>query len=327
MNLPPSLDQWTYETVAHLVARHAFEPSSFEFKEKLTTPHGNGEILNEKIRQTACAMANSTGGFIIFGVMDAQRAQQQDIPITDRRRIVGIPNSSESLKHFGDKVSRIKPDLYFEAVPALIPIPNEPTRGIFAVHIPISPLRPHMADYVFPRRGDGGTNEKMNYFEVHNMMLLSQDRLRRANVLRLDLAQHREQIELMRDMEGESILSCLLRFDTSAIKPLLADACAIIPPDDEVIRQLIRLPPLANVANKFLDTGNAIPPRQQFIDMGEDPGVRTNHAESIRNVLDDLDDCCALCQQRLDRFLGPVGRPFGMTASAPAETGAPLPEL
>jgi len=82
----------------------------------------------------------------------------------------------------------------FEASPQSIAIPGSTIEGIFVVRIPLSSFRPHMVSETgaFFRRGDGGAAERMNYYEVRDQMLLTNERLQRLVLLRLELAMYRQ---------------------------------------------------------------------------------------------------------------------------------------
>ena len=65
--LPQSLAEWDYATVERVVQLHEFEPGQFDYKAVLNpTREPGSEKLLESIRKTACSMANTDGGFILF---------------------------------------------------------------------------------------------------------------------------------------------------------------------------------------------------------------------------------------------------------------------
>ena len=143
-DLPLRLEDWTYETVEHLVKTREYEPGAFDYKDALN-PTGSGEYQEnhrDSIRRTVCSMANiSGGGFIIFGVKDRRNVKGAD---TIEDRIVGIPPDGELLKRFGDKIAAIQPDVHCEPIPRAIDVPHAPGRVIFVVRVPQSQRRPHM---------------------------------------------------------------------------------------------------------------------------------------------------------------------------------------
>ncbi len=175
MALPTDLGAWTYETVAEVVNGNDYEPGRFDFKEVLNATRKEDRAKhNANICKEAAAMANTIGGFLIFGVKDAKA-----LTTPDENPIVGIPVSGEHRKEFGEKLGAIQPVPRFETVPQAIRLPDDPDRGIFVVQIPQSPLRPHMLDHMFYGRGDGGTATPLNYYQVRELMLTTQERLNR----------------------------------------------------------------------------------------------------------------------------------------------------
>lgn len=78
-------------------------------------------------------------------------------------RVVGIPIGADLRKEFGDKLATIQPEVYFEAVPRALLIPNDNSRGIFVVHIPRSQRRPHMVSStgIYYRRGENGASDRV----------------------------------------------------------------------------------------------------------------------------------------------------------------------
>jgi Putative DNA-binding domain len=73
-DLPPRLEDWTYDTVENLVKKYEFEPGTFDYKDVLNPTGPNQSTYIASIRRTACSMANTGGGFILFGVKDRKVA-------------------------------------------------------------------------------------------------------------------------------------------------------------------------------------------------------------------------------------------------------------
>src|SRR5262245_19875868 len=103
MDLPADLAEWTLATVQDLVRRDEFEPGPYDFKGALNESKPKAgdtkSELTDSIRRTACSMANTRGGFIIFGVKD--RTSFHHDPLD---RIVGVPLGGDLRKEFGDKI-------------------------------------------------------------------------------------------------------------------------------------------------------------------------------------------------------------------------------
>ena len=160
MNFSADINQWDYTTIYRLVTQRDAEPGLYDFKEVLNTrgTAENRNELNDSIRKTVCSMANADGGYLIFGVKDPKKHPD----LTAEQRIVGIPKSSEYLKEFGDKISSIQRNVPCVYPDRLIDLPGNDTHGIFVVHVPLSPLRPHMIEGTFYTRVSTGSAEPMD---------------------------------------------------------------------------------------------------------------------------------------------------------------------
>ncbi len=164
-DLPSRLEDWTYSTVENLVKKYEFEPGTFDYKQVLNPTGANQNDYVKSIGSTVCSMANTDGGFILFGVQDRK------VPVAaPEHRIVGIPVGGDLLKEFGNKIENIQPEVYFEAVPQVLKRPDDPSKGVFVIRVPKSPRRPHMllTTGVYYRRGDGGSAVAMTHYEVRD---------------------------------------------------------------------------------------------------------------------------------------------------------------
>ncbi len=125
------------------------------------------------IRRTATGLANTGGGFIVFGVGDAQRYSNPD------ERIRGIPLDSECGKQFNEKLSNVFPSLVGLNVKQL---PITDGRGLVVAHMTMSSLRPHMLwpEGTFPKRTDGGSAGVLSVEEIPEQMVGGEERRRQA---------------------------------------------------------------------------------------------------------------------------------------------------
>ncbi len=187
-DLPSRLEDWTYETVEHLVQTHDFEPDIFDYKDVLNTTAGSNESNHrDSIRRTVCSMANTGGGFIIFGVKDRKNVRATD---TLEDRIPGIPITGELLKDFGSKIAVLQPDVHCEPISQAIHVPHRPGNGIFVVRIPQSQRRPHMVFFeggrggIYYKRGEHGAAVAMSHSEVREQMMYTEDRKQKVNLFR-----------------------------------------------------------------------------------------------------------------------------------------------
>ncbi|MGZ6365140.1 MAG: AlbA family DNA-binding domain-containing protein [Ktedonobacteraceae bacterium] len=291
-DLPKKLEVWTYDTVVNLVAKYKDEPSIFDFKEVLNATHPAKGDHAMSIRRTTCSMANAGGGYILFGVLDRKKPAS-----TLEARIPGIPLETDLRKKFQEKIASLQRPVHFDVIPSPILLPTNSQRGVFVVSIPQSPLRPHVdpSTGVFYRRADGGNADHMDFYEVREQMMYTEERLRKVRLFRLEIAQY-QQITITLMQLGELVITNLLRYDTSAFKTILADICGFIPSSSNLLQQLLEIPITAKLINDRL-TREVI------------PGISWNGspAERARPILENhthLDRLLTLCTQELENIFG-----------------------
>jgi len=245
-------------------------------------------------------MANADGGFILFGVRDRDQAVN-----SSDDRIVGIPLKGDLRKIFSEKISPLQRPIYFNASPKAIVLPTDSQRGIFIVLVPQSQLRPHidLSSGCFYRRGEGGKADKMNFYEIHEQMMYTEERLRKVTLFRLEIAQYRELISSLLQLE-DNITNALLRFDTGAFKVMLADICGFIPPSTTLLSELLGIPVYANLINEFLERATYQGLR---LHVPGQPNPNVAYKEAIVENLATLDQKCQKCEQELEKLFGHLG--------------------
>lgn len=102
-------------------------------------------------------------------------------------RLVGLENSDDLSKEFGDKIRSINPTPYYDFVNPPIPIPHK-DQVLFVAQIPKSSDRPHMKADVgrFYHRTNTG-NEIMNYQQIKEAFLRYEERKSKLNLLYIEL--------------------------------------------------------------------------------------------------------------------------------------------
>jgi hypothetical protein len=297
--VPDDLQAWTFETVVRIVRAGEFEPSTYDYKEVLTPTRGPAGEFNQSIRRTACSMANSSGGYILFGVLD--RATTVSSPDD---RIVGISLSGDLRKEFGDKLAGTVREIHFDTLLGPIAIPGHATRGIFVVRIPTSPLRPHQVTPpgVFYRRGDGGQAIPMDYYEVRDQMLLVEEQLRRMTLLRLELDLFRQQAVAISNLTFEGFMH---RFDTSSFLSLVADVCGLLPPNSGLLSDLTDISKAAGWVNQFLEHAPLPASRDTASDESNMFIQKRNH---LASQVATIEDACQKCERLLREIFGPPGQ-------------------
>jgi hypothetical protein len=293
-----SLDEWDYSTVERVVQLHEFEPGQFDYKAVLNpTREPGSEKLQESIRKTACSMANTDGGFILFGIQD--RGVDVQTPLAP---IVGIPLGDDLRSDFGRKTADIQPDLFFDASPQPILLPRSNDRGIFVVQIPASLRRPHMVTStgVFYRRGAGGTAERMTVREVRDQMVYTEERLRKLALLRIHLSRfERIASSLYVECPDGNVTSPGCRpdvltthqFNTAVLDALTADAIGLLPSSPSFIDSLLDVSLAANQANMVFDEG---------LGGRDNPWAWARAAEALKAILTN----CRSCQGQLEEMWG-----------------------
>lgn len=292
------LDEWDFETVAALLRRYEYEPGRFDYKEVLNATGEGREKALASLRRTVCSMANADGGYILFGIRDRYQAVA-----SPEDRVVGIPLTDDLGKHFGDKVQDILPEVAFEAIPRPISLPSDPRKGIFVVHVPASPRRPHMvaSEHRFYRRGEGGTAEPMDFYEVREQMLYTEERLHKARLFRLQLAQYRRQAQEALRMGHQGARKYPHRFDVGAYLPLLADVAGLLPASDAALERFLDVPTIAGTINRLMNLTQEQWKAEFSGDQG-DPGILWGMA--LQSHLRELDRRCEECERQLGEVLG-----------------------
>jgi len=314
VDIPDDLAAWTYKTVLEIVEKHEYEPGRFDYK---TALNGTSEKKEDKdehlasIRRTVCAMANTGGGFILFGVRDHRQkvSKAQD-------RVVGIPAYGDHRRDFAHKIEAIQPEVHFDASPILLRERDDAETGIFVVAIPESPIRPHMVGStgVFYRRGDGGNAVHMSVYEVRDQMLFTQDRLAMIMFFRIRLVRFHG---LAATMNGfyPNYRSCIERFDVAGYDSLLVSVISSLP-TDYIMERLIVISERTSTVNHGIDRvmytvpGPGTPVFERGIitqqKAGSDLVFGSVQPGLIQSLLWDIQRCCRESEERLVQVFGPL---------------------
>ncbi len=137
MSLPGDPNQWTFQLIRQLVDQGYLETDYYDFKAEL---NGKDPEHNQRLTKTACAFANTRGGFIVFGI--------RDLGEETKPRIEGITQSGDLANDFGQKIRAASPTVQFSFGNPPLKVPDSP-KVIFVVYIPQSPNRPHMFEGQF----------------------------------------------------------------------------------------------------------------------------------------------------------------------------------
>lgn len=143
---PARLEDWTLDLVRDLASSGAAENDWYDLKGQLQQA--------DHQRKVVAALANTRGGFLVFGV-------------TDDRQVVGV-RSAELPRDFASKLtSSLNPSVSFEFAP---PLSLADASAVWICEVHRSQRGPHGVfqndHWVFPKRTEAGTNVTMSVEEV-----------------------------------------------------------------------------------------------------------------------------------------------------------------
>lgn len=242
--VPKTLDEWTLDSIRKLITTGYQESESFDFKKGL--PDKDGKPEKAGLREDCCAFANSNGGFLIFGVLDAQKATGED-------RIVGIDAKDFPTK-FGEYPSKCDPSVYW--IFKEVPIKLENGKFLQIVHIVKSFRAPHAvkkdSEWIFKKRTNKG-NEDMSYDDIRLAFLNHHDRLRRVFLLKTELEEIKYEAEQYLEIFRKNQFYFSVRFDLSVLDSLWSDVYPIIQQSAQITDTITSLRRLCKTVNRNSD--------------------------------------------------------------------------
>lgn len=161
--IPETLEGWDLRAILSLLAQGVFESDRFDFKESLPDPRNEPEKLG--LRKTCAALANSAGGFLVFGVKD-----QKDLP--HEQRVAGFEATFDLPERFGNFPAQCEPSVSWIFKNPPVVLPNG--RCVHVVQVPKGRSGPHAVPdggrLLFFKRTSKG-NEHMSYHELRSMFV------------------------------------------------------------------------------------------------------------------------------------------------------------
>ncbi len=229
MDVPATLEEWSYDTVTQLAKIGRCEGERHDFK--LNLPDA------DNLTKICCAFSNSQGGFVVVGIKDR----------SGHFLVEGIDPDSEIAKKFADKLHTV-PSVEFLG-PRDISVPGT-SKVIYVFHIPRNEQRPHIPQSldkrVFWKRTPGGC-EQMSYDEIQEQFLRYEERRDKLKLLFIELLLNRENLQQMSAItEGQY---SLLTLDSSVLDRLLVDTYSVVQEEGQLIRILLTLRTQIRVTN------------------------------------------------------------------------------
>jgi hypothetical protein len=162
--VPRSLNDWSLDSLKHLLDNRYLEPESFDYKSGLPNP--KDEEGKKRLREACAAFANSSGGFLVFGVADDRR-------LPTEHRLIGLPSSIDFPVQFGSYPGQCNPTVRWEFKNPPIRLTNGNLVHVVWFHK--SWNAPHSVGKAdeglrFPKRTNKGT-EFLSYEEVRMTFL------------------------------------------------------------------------------------------------------------------------------------------------------------
>jgi predicted HTH transcriptional regulator len=230
---PQKLDGWSLSAIEELLIKGCFESDGFDFKERL--PHSKNQDEARRLLKTCCAFANSSGGFLIFGVRDDRGALAED-------RLVGLDPAEDFPEHFGKFPQKCIPGVYWNFRNPPLTLPNG--RIIHVIEIPGSWKKPHcfkMGDesLCFAKMTNQG-NDVMSYSEISMNFLGFYEKRLKLQLLQAELENILEDAEEMKAPLGGTWYT-INEFEMSVIESVLVDVYTILATYPELIKLLARI--------------------------------------------------------------------------------------
>lgn len=154
--------EWTISFIQNIIAKKICENGLFDFKEKLAHQQDNQD--KERNRRVCCAFANTSGGFLIFGVKDKP---------TSPNDIIGV-DDPEFLAKFSDQILDCHPPLNWKPYTLTSPITTLPVYVMeisTSGHLHHSKKNAASGNFTFHKRTEGGQTQCMSYDEIREFFL------------------------------------------------------------------------------------------------------------------------------------------------------------
>jgi hypothetical protein len=243
--IPRTLQQWSQESLRELLDKRYFEPEAFDYKE--TFPHKSDQSGKDRLRKSICAFANSSGGFLVFGVKD-----DNALPPADR--LIGFDPDVDLPQTFGQYAVSCKPSVTWEYKNP--PIVLDSGKVIHVVQIPRSWRGPHGIEvggggFIFPKRTNGG-DDPMSYEEVRMSFLGYYEKRLKLQLLRSEIASIRSAANDM-GVEDQELdrKAHITTFPLTVLEAVLPDGYALLAESSDLLGALAEIRRLCCLCNDW----------------------------------------------------------------------------
>lgn len=168
--IPENVNEWSRGILVDLLDEGYDEDLRLEFKSKI-------DSNTKRIPITACAFANTKGGFLVFGI-DNDRKKNIE------QRLVGLDDSDQLKSQINNQIRTIKPSIPIDNIEfkeSNISLPNG--NVIVVLKISKTLVSPHQFQEIFYKRVANG-NAPMDVEEIKNAIIESQKSSRMLYLLK-----------------------------------------------------------------------------------------------------------------------------------------------
>jgi hypothetical protein len=253
--IPSTLEAWNIDDIKHLLVQGYYEAETFDFKEML--PHSKDEDDKVRLFKTCCAFANSSGGFLVFGVKDAKAVKAGE-PMESR--LVGFNPRYDFPEQFGSYPQKCSPSITWDFKNP--PIQLENGNVIHVVQIPRSWNAPHCfetqgkgSDHLrcFTKRTNKG-NEDMSYEEIRMAFLQYYEKRLKLQLLQAELENIKNHAEkdLMMEPWDANCKFGMGEFDLTVVETVLSDTYTILAEHKELLIAIAEVRKQCKIINDLL---------------------------------------------------------------------------
>lgn len=278
-----------------ILSKGLFETEDFDLKESL--PDSRDATAKARLRGACCAFANTSGGFLLFGVAN-------DRALSPPHRLKGLDPQADFPEHFGSFPQFCVPSVEwtFRNPPLIL----ASGRVIHVVHIPKSWKAPHAVGSLdkgwrFLKRTNKG-DEAMNIDEIRASFLSYYEKRLRLQLLRAELSMLREQATNARITELTQVDKSysLVTFDVTVIESILADTYPLTAASPKLLEALAALRHEVKIANNKIAIFFSVV--EQPI-TGKDSTIR-RHNEFMAAKCEMIKTLCTQAIEALEPILG-----------------------
>lgn len=227
------LGDWSLDRIRALLEQGVFESDRFDFKERLPVTNAADDKL--RLKKVCASFANSSGGFLIFGVKDAKGLAAEE-------RLVGLNPTEDFPELFGNFPTAAEPGVEWDFRNPALRLPNG--NFVHIVHVPASRRGPHAVSdkerWWFCKRTSKGT-EPMTYEEVRAAFAETAARMSELAWLVAEVGRIRNTAERLNMMSarGEWSLDMLLtRLDVGQARALLVSVFSFLGDEPRMLGDL-----------------------------------------------------------------------------------------